>query len=175
MLVFRSQSHFCLFCLVFQCARACLYTSEIIPFPCRSCFFGFKVSLKYTHRVVETSDFSPIPLPTHSYGMAPKFKKGDRDRVRVLAIKLDNEERDASGMNFSERWVADGNGTWCCAAISRVYVRKGRQAQKYSIKYDEGSTMMACEEELIEAQATRTVTHTILRMRETQWRETRTI
>jgi hypothetical protein len=52
-------------------------------------------------------------------------------------------------MNFSERWLADGHGTWCYGSISRVYVKKGRHPQKYSIKYDVGGTM-ACEEEHIE-------------------------
>ena len=79
--------------------------------------------------------------------MAPKFSKGER--VRVLATKFDNEKRDNAGMNFSERWLADGNGTWCYGTISRVYVKKGRMPQKYSIKYDIGGTM-ACEEQHIE-------------------------
>ncbi len=68
----------------------------------------------------------------------------------MLATKFDNENnRDAAGMNFSERWLADGHGTWCYGSISRVYVKKGRHQQKYSIKYDVGGTM-ACGEEHIE-------------------------
>ena len=49
--------------------------------------------------------------------MAPKFSKGER--VRVEATKFDNDNRDNAGMNFSERWLADGNGTWCHGTISR--------------------------------------------------------
>jgi hypothetical protein len=79
--------------------------------------------------------------------MAPKFSKGER--VRVLATKFDNEKRDNAGMNFSERWPADGNGTWCFGTISRVYVKRRGAPQKYSIKYDIGGTM-ACEEQHIE-------------------------
>ena len=79
--------------------------------------------------------------------MAPNFSKGQR--VRVAATKFDNDNRDNAGMNFSERWLADGHGVWCYGTISRVYVKKGRNPQKYSVKYDIGGTM-ACEEEHIE-------------------------
>jgi hypothetical protein len=51
-------------------------------------------------------------------------------------------------MNFSEKWIADGHGLWCHGVISRVYVKKGRQPQKYSIKYDEGSTMASLEADI---------------------------
>ena len=79
--------------------------------------------------------------------MAPKFSKGER--VRVEATKFDNDKRDNAGMNFSERWLADGNGTWCYGTISRVYVKRRGAPQKYSIKYDIGGAM-ACEEQHIE-------------------------
>ncbi len=68
--------------------------------------------------------------------MAPQFSKGQR--VKVAATKFDNENRDNEGMNFSERWLADGNGVWCYGTISRVYVKKGRNPQRYSVKYDTG-------------------------------------
>ena len=76
--------------------------------------------------------------------MPPKYKKSDY--VKVLATEFDNESRDRAGMNFSERWAADGNGLWCYGTISRVYVKKGRLPQKYSIKYDGGQTMTSVEE-----------------------------
>ena len=79
--------------------------------------------------------------------MAPKFSKGER--VRVEATKFDNDKRDNAGMTFSERWLADGNGTWCYGTISRVYVKRRGAPQKYSIKYDIGDAM-ACEEQHIE-------------------------
>jgi hypothetical protein len=47
--------------------------------------------------------------------MPPKYRK--KDYVKVLANKFDNDERDKSGMNFSERWAADGNGLWCYGTI----------------------------------------------------------
>ena len=75
-----------------------------------------------------------------------KFKKGDL--VRVHAKEFDGE-RDEEGRRFSEKWAADGHGEWCYGAISHVYVRKGREAQKYRIKYDEGSSM-SCLEGIIE-------------------------
>ena len=69
--------------------------------------------------------------------------------MRVEATKFDNDKRDNAGMTFSERWLADGNGTWCYGTISRVYVKRRGAAQKYSVKYDIGGTM-ACEEQHIE-------------------------
>jgi hypothetical protein len=66
--------------------------------------------------------------------------------VKVLATEFDNESRDRAGMNFSERWAAYGNDLWCYGTISRVYVKKGRLLQKYSIKYDGGQTMTSVEE-----------------------------
>ncbi len=69
--------------------------------------------------------------------------------MRVLATKFDNENRDNAGMNFSDRWLADGHGTWCYGRISRVYVKKGRMPQKYSVIYDIGGKM-TCEQDHIE-------------------------
>jgi hypothetical protein len=78
--------------------------------------------------------------------MPPKYRK--KDYVKVLANKFDNDERDKSGMNFSERWAADGNGLWCYGTISRVYVKKRGQPQKYSIKYDGGQSMASTEDQI---------------------------
>ena len=38
----------------------------------------------------------------------PQFGKGDR--VRVSAVRFDNDTRDRNGLTFSEKWAADGNG-----------------------------------------------------------------
>ena len=80
--------------------------------------------------------------------MAPKFAKGDR--VRAYATRFDKKEEDLeSGEQlFSAKWAADGNGIWCYGAVSRVYVRKGRKAQEYMIKYDNGESMRGIEEHL---------------------------
>jgi hypothetical protein len=87
------------------------------------------------------------PLPTPQKNMPPKYRK--KDYVKVLAIKFDNDERDKSGMNFSERWAADyGNGLWCYGTMSRVYVKKRGQPQKYSIKYDGGQSMARIEDQI---------------------------
>ncbi len=43
---------------------------------------------------------------------------------------------------FSEKW-ADKNGEWCYGTVSFVYARKGRHAQRYRVKYDEGTVMQA--------------------------------
>ncbi len=55
-----------------------------------------------------------------------------------MTNKRQNEEEE---QKFSEKWAADGNGIWCYGQISRVYVKKGRKAQEYMIRYDNGESM----------------------------------
>ena len=78
--------------------------------------------------------------------MAPAFKKGDR--VKLKATLFDNGKRDRNGLLFSEDWLAKGNGEWCYGTVSFVYVKKGRQAQKYRVKYDGGQTMTSLEDQM---------------------------
>ena len=79
--------------------------------------------------------------------MPPKFQKSDY--VKVLATRFDSEDiRDRSGRLFSEQWAHEGNGIWCFGTVSRVYVKKGRQPQKYSIRYDGGQTMTSTEDQI---------------------------
>jgi hypothetical protein len=76
-----------------------------------------------------------------------RFRKGDR--VRASATLFDGDgARDRNGLLFSEKWAADGHGEWCYGTVSFVYVRRGRTAQKYRVKYDEGTTMEALENHL---------------------------
>ena len=79
--------------------------------------------------------------------MPPKFQKSDY--VKVLATRFDSDDiRDRSGRLFSEQWAHEGNGIWCFGTVSRVYVKKGRQPQKYSIRYDGGQTMTSTEDQI---------------------------
>jgi hypothetical protein len=70
--------------------------------------------------------------------MAPLFAKGDR--VRAYATRFDKKEKDLEPGEqlFSKKWAVDGNGIWCYGSVARVYVKKGRKAQEYMIKYDNG-------------------------------------
>ena len=76
----------------------------------------------------------------------PKFAKGDR--VRAKATLFDEGTADRNGLLFSQKWAADGHGEWCYGTVSWIYVRRGRQVQKYRVKYDEGTTQEALEEHL---------------------------
>jgi hypothetical protein len=79
--------------------------------------------------------------------MSPKFKKGDR--VKVKATLFDNEKKkDREGRVFSKQWLDEGNGEWCHGSVSHIYVKKGRQPQKYKVKYDGGQTMTSLEEQM---------------------------
>jgi hypothetical protein len=78
--------------------------------------------------------------------MPPKYNKNDY--VKVLATHFDNRNVDKAGRNFSKHWLDEGNGRWCYGTISRVYVKKGRQAKKYGIKFDGGQSMPALEDQI---------------------------
>jgi hypothetical protein len=79
--------------------------------------------------------------------MPPKYKKSDY--VKVLATTFDSDDiRDRTDRTFSEQWTREGNGIWCLGTISRVYAKKGRQLQKYSIRYDGGQTMTSTEDQI---------------------------
>ena len=76
--------------------------------------------------------------------MPTKFAKGDE--VRVLADKFDGTgEKDELGKTWSERWLHDGNGEWCCGKITFVFQKKRNKPQKYRIKYHEGTSMESDE------------------------------
>ena len=78
--------------------------------------------------------------------MPPKFAK--KDRVKVYATRFDKEELEEGEQKFSEKWAADGNGIWCYGTVTRVYVKKGRKAQEYMIRYDNGESMKGMEEHI---------------------------
>jgi hypothetical protein len=76
-----------------------------------------------------------------------KFAKGDQ--VRVHATQFDGEgEKDDLGLTFSEKWLRDGNGVWCCGKISFVLKKKSRQQKKYRILYHEGTSMESLERDI---------------------------
>ena len=80
--------------------------------------------------------------------MAPKFAR--EDRVKAYATRFDKAETELEEGEqlFSAKWAADGNGIWCHGKVSRVYVKKGRKAQEYMIRYDNGESMRGEEEHL---------------------------
>jgi hypothetical protein len=78
--------------------------------------------------------------------MPPKYSKGDR--VRLKATLFDDEKKkDREGRLFSKQ-SDEGNGEWCHGSVTHVYAKKGRQAQKYRVKYDGGQTMTSLEEQI---------------------------
>ena len=78
--------------------------------------------------------------------MPPKFAK--TDRVKLYATRFDKEELEEGEQKFSEKWAADGNGIWCYGTVTCVYVKRGRKAQEYMIRYDNGESMKGMEEHI---------------------------
>ncbi len=85
--------------------------------------------------------------------MAPKFAKGERVKAYATRFDKPDTELEEGEQSFSAKWAADGNGIWCHGAVSRVYVKKGRKAQEYMIRYDNGESMRGVEEHLEAAEA----------------------
>jgi hypothetical protein len=77
-----------------------------------------------------------------------KFKKDDLVRVHATRFNAPNGGKDKNGRTFAENWAKEGNGEWCYGRVSFVYKRKGRQAQKYRIHYDERTTMESLEDHM---------------------------
>ena len=68
--------------------------------------------------------------------------------MRAKATLFDEGTADRNGLLFSQKWAADGHGEWCYGSVSWIYCRRGRQVQRYRVKYDEGTTQEALEEHL---------------------------
>jgi hypothetical protein len=78
--------------------------------------------------------------------MTTKFKKDDLVRVHATRFNAPNGGTNENGLTFSQNWEKEGNGEWCYGDVTHVYVKKGRQPQKYRVKYDGGQTMTSLEE-----------------------------
>ena len=74
-----------------------------------------------------------------------KFKKGDLIRVHAKHFNASDGGTNDNGLTFQENWERDGNGEWCHGRVSFVYRKKAREAQKYRVLYDEGTTMEILE------------------------------
>ena len=77
-----------------------------------------------------------------------KFKKGDLVRVHAKHFNAPDGGTNDNGLTFQENWEREGNGEWCHGKVSFVYWKKSREAQKYRILYDDGSTMESLEDNM---------------------------
>jgi hypothetical protein len=66
-------------------------------------------------------------------------------RVQALATLFDVGTEDAQGLTYSQKRVASGLGCYCFGTILRVYRMARNVPQKYTVKWDEGSS--TCIEE----------------------------
>ena len=69
-------------------------------------------------------------------------------RVQALATLFDAGTEDAQGRTYSQRLAASGLGEYCFGTISRVYRMARNVGQKYTVKWDEGSSTMLEEKHL---------------------------
>ena len=77
-----------------------------------------------------------------------KFKKGDLIRVHAKHFNDPGGGTNDNGLTFQENWERDGNGEWCHGKVSFVYRRTAREAQKYRILYDDGTSMESLEDHM---------------------------
>jgi hypothetical protein len=69
-------------------------------------------------------------------------------RVQALATLFDAGTEDSQGRTYSQKRAASGLGAFCLGTITRVYRRVRNTAQKYLVKWDEG-TSTAIEEQYL--------------------------
>ena len=67
-------------------------------------------------------------------------------RVQALATLFDAGTEDSQGRTYSQKRAASGLGAFCLGTIMRVYRGARNTAQKYFVKWDEG-TSTAIEEQ----------------------------
>ena len=77
-----------------------------------------------------------------------KFKKGDLIRVHAKHFNAPGGGTNDNGLTFQENWEREGNGEWCHGKVSVVYRKKSREAQKYRILYDDGTSMESLEDHM---------------------------
>jgi hypothetical protein len=61
------------------------------------------------------------------------------DRVKSSAVLFDQGTEDENGLTFSQRQLGKGLGAFCFGVVSFVYRQRGREIQKYRVRWDDGS------------------------------------
>ena len=61
------------------------------------------------------------------------------DRVKSSAVLYDQGTEVENGLTFSQRQLGKGLGAFCFGIVSFVYRKKGREVQRYRVKWDDGS------------------------------------
>ena len=65
------------------------------------------------------------------------FEKGGR--VQSKSNLFDKGTEDENGLTFSQRQLSLGNGEYCFGNITWKFARRGRNVQRYRVKWDDGS------------------------------------
>ena len=71
-----------------------------------------------------------------------------RARVQARATLFDEGTEDAQGRKYSEVRRGKGLGEFCLGTVTRVWAKKRTAAQKYQVKWDEGTSTSLEEEHL---------------------------
>jgi hypothetical protein len=61
------------------------------------------------------------------------------DRVKSSAMLYDAGTEDENGLTFSQRQLGKGLGAFCFGTVTFVYRKRGREVQKYRVRWDDGS------------------------------------
>ena len=73
------------------------------------------------------------------FTLTPTMPLSVSDRVKSSAVLYDHGTEDENGLTFSQRQLAKGLGAFCFGTVSFVYRQRGREVQKYRVRWDDGS------------------------------------
>ena len=73
------------------------------------------------------------------FTLFPTMPLSVSDRVKSSAVLYDQGTEDENGLTFSQRQLGKGLGAFCFGAVSFVYRQRGREVQKYRVRWDDGS------------------------------------
>ncbi len=69
-------------------------------------------------------------------------------RVQALATLFDYGTEDSHGRTYSQKRKAEGLRDYCIGVITRVYATRNNKPQRYTVKWDEGTSTTIEEKHL---------------------------
>lgn len=88
---------------------------------------------------MDTSSFFDSSRENFIFTLFPTMPLSVSDRVKSSAVLYDHGTTDENGLTFSQRQLAKGLGAFCFGTVSFVYRQRGREVQKYRVRWDDGS------------------------------------
>jgi hypothetical protein len=83
------------------------------------------------------------------FTLFPTMPLSVSDRVKSSVVLYDQGTEDENGLTFSQRQLGKGRlGAFCFGTVSFVYRKRGREVQRYRVRWDDGSISQVEHEHL---------------------------